>query len=171
MREPSNYPPGVTGTEPEIVGESDQPGRLLEIVNPSDPYTISGDDEEAACLAALLLGSGKYGLADEQGEQVMPIFLLGGCKEWVREKYGKDVEEWASGFPRDRLAAALESVVIGSFRARREADRLLAYITDPDKRAAWLAERHDDRRSSMNDIGGRAVRMAARCRSAADPAA
>jgi len=30
--------------------------KLLEITNPSDPYTISGENELLACVACLLLG-------------------------------------------------------------------------------------------------------------------
>ena len=136
------------------------PAKLLEIGNPSDPYSISGDDEKAAILAALLLGSGWYALTDESGEQVLPIFIGGGFKQWIREKYGKDVEEWAESVSPARMVAAFDSVCIGSIKDRRELDRMLHYITVEAKRKAFLAERHDKHRSSMNDIGGRAQQYA-----------
>ena len=134
---------------------------VYELTNPSDYYTLESDDHLTACVAALVLGGGGYGLTplDEGGER-MPIFILGGAEEWARERFGKTLQEMmeAAG---PTLAACLESVVIGKRKVYQAA---LDAITDPDLRTAFIARWHDEHRSSMNDIGKRARKLAAKLR-------
>lgn len=104
----------------------------FDLVNPSDPYTLEADDLQVAAVACCLLGNGKYaliGLGDDFGQEV-PVFLLGGHDEWFTSKFGMTYEETAThtlNHRNDALARAFESVTLGS-----------------------------ERRSSLNDIGGRA---------------
>lgn len=135
--------------------------KTYEISNPGDAYTIQTTDPKAAQMATLLLGNGAYGLTDEDDNQVMPIFLLGGGAEFVKREFG-GVGAWI----KDNLQAlidALESVQIGGFAARKELDAALACMAE-DKRAHYLAQRHDRLRTSLNDIGGAARDMAAQLR-------
>jgi hypothetical protein len=78
-----------------------------ELVNPSDHIIIDHDDFEAVVAASLIIGRGKYGLKDEKGETAMPIFLMGGTEEWVKETFNKTLEELIM-MELPRLAAALE---------------------------------------------------------------
>lgn len=110
----------------------------FEIINPSDPYTITAPDLEIAAAAVVLLGNGKYSLEGKDGTPDVPFFLFGGHDEWFQEKFDRSLNEsieWILGSRAEELAACLDSVKIGS------------------------AER-----SSMNDIGGRAKAIAANIR-------
>ncbi|MFI2810174.1 hypothetical protein [Microbulbifer sp. JSM ZJ756] len=107
-----------------------------EISNPSDKATIDCSDREAACLAVLILGQGKYGIIDDEGDQGMPIFVFGGVEEWIEDTFGKSIEQFQESVSHARLAAALESVQLEGVR------------------------------SSMNDFTGRAHQYAAQLREA-----
>jgi hypothetical protein len=104
-----------------------------EICNPSDPYTMDCPDIKLATAAILLLGSGHYPLVDiETQETIVPVFMFGGLEEWLTEHFGS--ESNFSDFVKSNkpaIADCLASVTLG------------------------CAER-----SSMNDIGGRAHKMA-----------
>jgi len=108
----------------------------FEIINPSDPYTMTAPDLEVAAVAVSLLGDGKYplkGLGDDAGQDVPP-FLFGGHDEWFASKFGMNYEATAEHVLNHRageLAESLDSVTLGK-----------------------------ERRSSLNDIGGRARSLA-----------
>ena len=53
---------------------------------------------------------------------------------------------------------AMASVMIGGFGSRVECEAALRRIPE-DQHEAFLAERHDMKRSSMNDIGARAASL------------
>lgn len=104
-----------------------------EIVNPSDPYTLKSDDFEAAALACVILGNGKYALKPlEDGGVEVPLFVFGGHDEWFQKTFGVTLDGSLSRVERSRIAAVLETVTIGNSK----------------------------KRSSMNDIGGRAKALA-----------
>ena len=132
---------------------------VFEIVNPSDPYTLRGE-RDVARAACLLLGKGYFALRDAAGELVLPLFVLGNSfEEWAKEE-GFDLP----GILKDRameVVATLDSVLIGGFRERREVEAATARMA-PGDAEAWLAERHEARRSSLNDIGARAKALARR---------
>ena len=50
------------------------------IINPSNPYSISLADSDAACAAVLIVSQGAYGIAAD-GEVILPICLCGGLPE------------------------------------------------------------------------------------------
>lgn len=108
----------------------------FNLVNPSDPYTLEADDLQVAAVACCLLGNGKYalsGLGDDAGQDV-PMFFVGGHDEWFIQKFGMNYEDTAThalNHRNDALARAFESVKLG----RNE-------------------------RSSLNDIGSRALGIA-----------
>jgi hypothetical protein len=67
------------------------------------------------------------------------------------------------------IADVLDTVMIGSWQdvaeyesalAMAEYESALAMIDDPEKKKAWIARRLDQRRSSLNNIGRRAIKMA-----------
>lgn len=65
-----------------------------EIINPSDECFVHAYGERAdrvACIAALLLGNGMYGLTNEADETVMPI-IFNGYREWFQEQFGEGAE-------------------------------------------------------------------------------
>jgi len=145
---------------------TDEAKKLWEISNPSDAYTIRGEFLVAA-VAVLCLGEGKYGLHPEkEGDRELPVFLLGGADWWIKENLGGDFAGYIEAHAM-AIAEALESVTIGDFEDRARLERLLACISSPTERAAAQDAWHDQRRSSMNDIGKRAKQMAAHLRNKA----
>ncbi len=115
----------------------------FNLINPSDPYTLEADDLEVGAVAVCLLGNGKYP-ADALGDAAdksnnVPAFLFGGHDEWFQSRFGGTYEAVAERVLKDRadaLARCFDSVTLGS-----------------------------ERRSSMNNIGGKARELAKAVRS------
>lgn len=126
---------------------------MYEIINPSDPYTLESDDFKVAAGAVLLVGQGKYGMCSvEEDSETLPVFLLGGAEEWLKEHDMYPFDEWLRANA-ERVAACLETVIIGSLADRKRLERVLACISDPEERAKARFAHHDEKRSSLNDIG------------------
>lgn len=140
---------------------------LFEIINPSDAYTIEAPDMEIAACACIVLGRGHYAFEEIGGDAEVPMFLFGGHDAWFKQQFGGTLDETLDRVMKERredLAACLDSVLIGSGADRDTYHRGLALIDDPAKRAEWRAQWHDERRSSLNDIGGNAYRIAEQLR-------
>lgn len=143
---------------------------LFEISNPSDAYTIEAETLVVAGVATLLLGEGKYGLSGvDDAEAGMPIFLFGGHEQWLATQGVPNLDAFLDANYAS-LAEALESVTIGSAEERKRLGRIVAVITNEEERAKARAAWHDERRSSLNDIGKRAGGLAKRLRELADAA-
>jgi len=80
---------------------------IREISNPHDKVTIDYTDKDAARIAVLLLGSGRYGIRGEGG---MPVFILGGSAEWIKSEYGMDIDAWFDSVPAKRIVAAFRTI-------------------------------------------------------------
>lgn len=132
---------------------------LCEIINPSDPYTLRTDDFVAAAMAIAILGDGQLGLRTVDDSQSTPVLF--GWPGWME---ANGVDDDYVGRHLDAIIAALDSVMIGNCSDRRDAESFLSKLPE-DKRREWLEERHDRRRSSMNDIGGAAWCLAEHLRS------
>jgi hypothetical protein len=135
---------------------------LYEIINPSDAYTMDVPDLEVAAVAIALLGEGRYGLQPlEEGGEHIPIFMAAG-DEWFTEHFSRDLTqtyELVTTTKRTELADAFDSVIIGGKNERFLYLKAVDPLTEADRRAfrkEWL----DKRRSSMNNIGGRAWALA-----------
>jgi hypothetical protein len=127
---------------------------VFDIANPSDPYTIKGPFM-ACAIAVAILGNGAYGI---NGTPV-----LFGWNDWLKEHGIMDLEAHIEAH-KPEIIDALDSVLIGDERDREEVEATLVRLPK-EQHSAWLAERHDRRRSSMNNIGAKAERLAARLRS------
>ena len=147
---------------------------IYEIVNPSDAYTIAANDHAVAAVACFLLSNGQYAFEPVDGTEEMsvPIFMFGGADDWCREHFDID----ATGLimkvmdeKRAELIACLESCLIGNEAAREEFDVCCSFIDEDSKRAAFKIARHEKRRTSMNDIGSRAYRMASKLKQETKP--
>lgn len=107
---------------------------VYKIINPSDPYHLTADDLVLAAIAACLLGHGKYALEATDGSEGVPLFVFGGHDEWFAAQGAGSFDEAltaATGQRAEALAKVLESVTIVGTR------------------------------SSLNDIGEAAARLAA----------
>lgn len=131
---------------------------ICEIINPSDPYTLLTDEFLPAGVAVFILGRGQLGLSCDDPEQDTPVLF--GWEEWLRSWCGDDLRGWVHGHF-EPMAAALESVLIGTAAERRRYEVCLKRCDDPE---ALRAEWHDEERSSVNDIGRAAWSLAAHFR-------
>lgn len=135
---------------------------IWEIVNPSDACTIEAPTLEPAALACILIGtSGQYALDPEDGNKEnsfpMMMFVQDADKYWITH-FGHNMLE---GFKAhgDDVITALQSIIYGSIADRHTFFRLLGTV-EPDKQTEFRRRWNDNRRTSMNDIGGRAMLMA-----------
>lgn len=136
---------------------------LYEIVNPSDAYTLRADSDAVAAAAIGLLGNGQYDIDAEDDHEVPGGMLALTGTQAFAEAYGEEFGAFVDSHIAE-IADALESVVIGNFGDRAEYEQVLSLIEGPEKQAEYRDKRHDLRRSSMNDIGGRALLYADRLR-------
>lgn len=121
-----------------------------ELINPSDPYTFLAENKEIATLTVFCLGT-LYGAKSQDGTEEVPVFLLGGSKEWYVDEFGRTPDEGLEVY-REEVADALSSFMLGEFEDRRRYDIALNAITEEDKRKQFIEEWQDGR-SSLNDIG------------------
>jgi len=138
-----------------------------EIVNPSDAYTIKGEPL-VVCVMVTLIGGGAYGVdpCDPETENPdMPMFVFGGDPEaWFKEKFEiESIGAWLDDHLEEG-AVCLESALIGHSSDRRMVEAALAEMPDEESRKRFLAKYRDDKRSSMNDIGGHCEAQAAKFR-------
>lgn len=151
--------------------------QVYEIVNPSDPYTMVASDDRIAALACIILGGGKYCPKNRAGESSGPFFMFGDSEalfgSWLRETFPRETAGSADvavvfaavmAVHGEAVAAALESVLIGGFKERDLVTLALSKMPDPVDQAEYLAKLHDVKRTSMNDIGTRALELAKRTR-------
>ena len=132
-----------------------------ELINPSDPYTFIAADYETAVLTVFCLGPA-YGAKPKGGGEDVPIFIFGGAVEWYTEKFGRSPDDGLDEKGR-AVADALASMMLGGFEDRRRYELALSAIDDPEKKSRFIDEWQDGR-SSLNNIGGAAHRLAERIR-------
>ena len=84
--------------------------------------------------------------------------MFGGLDDWLAERGEK--QETVLDNHRTDVIDALASFCTGSAKDRKLFDSALAAITDDDKRAEFVAEWDDKKRSSLNDWTNYAHKMA-----------
>ncbi len=131
-----------------------------ELINPSDAYTFYAPSLLIAACAVFIVGEGKYGAhrVDDEEDHV-PLFLFGGHETWLKDHGVEDLGAYIEAH-RPEIAACLESFLIGDHADRVRMERVLDAIRDPADREAAREAWHDERRSSMNNIGLVAKRYA-----------
>ena len=103
-----------------------------------------------------------YGAKSKDGEDEIPVFILGGFPEWYKEEFGRDCDAGLEVLKSD-VSDALESFMYGNFEDRKRYDLALSCITDVDKKEEFKAKWNDGR-SSLNDIGTYAHNLAKKIR-------
>lgn len=133
---------------------------IYEIINPSDPYTLEAEDDTLAAVACLVLSNGFYFLRREDGVDVdMPSAFTQDIQEDIRQRLGINLDDYLQE-NLSRVAACLRSVTLGTTKDRQSYQLGLSLITDDDGRRKWRDDWDDKRRSSMNNIWARALKMA-----------
>lgn len=132
---------------------------IYELVNMSDACYFDAPDYPTAAAVVLLLGSGQYaGRPEDEGEGV-PLFLLGGANAFIEEHFGGDLSTWLDRHGEAVAEALTTCNYCGSAKELRA-------LLELDKGAR--DKLNEARRSSLNNIVGRARQMARRLR---DPGA
>lgn len=131
----------------------------FDLINPSDPYTFLADDLETAALVVFSLST-MFGAESKDGKASVPVFILGGAMEWYKEQFNRTPDE-AIKCKREKVAAALASMMYGSFEDRRRYTAALEAIDDEEKRTKFIQE-WQDAHSSLSDIGTYAHNLAKR---------
>lgn len=134
---------------------------IVELINPSDAITFVMDDPTVAGIGVLLLGNGWYGLLDAEGNHPVPP-MLGGVEAWFKERGIESLNKWikANGVA---VAEFLETCAYGNIVERDAYDRAIALMT-PENAAIHREWWNDRNRSSMNNIGAAALKLAANLR-------
>jgi hypothetical protein len=139
---------------------------LFKIVNPSGPYTIEASSLDVAVMASVLLGQGNYQFTSLDGGQNIPFFAFGGGDKWSKEHFNETLMELSNRVMDTKLAEVADSLDSVLYGDKDDRVQFLAKTEDMD-RNDFMAERilrQDKNRSSMNEIGERAYRMAAQLR-------
>lgn len=133
---------------------------LWELINPSDPYTFEAPNLSIAAVCAELLSRGFGARCIDPGHDDECSPVLFGWDEWLKDR-GID-GDWVVEH-RHEIADALDSFLIGRASERKEAKEAMAMMT-PEKAAEYKAARQERNRTSMNQIGEAAYKIAARLR-------
>lgn len=128
---------------------------VLELINPSDPYTFIADDEKTAALAVLCISSA-YGAQNEDGDVIVPIAIFN--PDWFEEKFGETAEN-ALMREKHATALALQSFVYGGFSDRRKYEAAMEAINDECKRQEFSQKWHMEI-TSLNNIREKALKLA-----------
>ena len=131
---------------------------LYELVNPSDPYVFQADSFPVAVTTAWLISS-MYEAKPEDGDDYfgIPAFMEDPAKEY-KEQFGDSIEDFINKHNAE-IVDALQSLVLGGFKDYRRYLLAVEMIDDPEKLMAFR-ERWNDGRSSMNNIGKCAEKIA-----------
>ena len=126
--------------------------------NPSDPYTFLAEDQEVAALVVGILSTA-FGAdtEDENEDNHIPIFILGGYNEWYQDRFSRTPEKGLEA-RKKAVGDALLSFMLGGFKDRDRYNAALDAIDDPAKRDAFM-QKWQDGRTSLNDIGSEAHRI------------
>lgn len=141
----------MTETTAKLIGK---------IINPSDDYTIDCTDRVAACFVVYYLGSGWFGIHDAKSGTILPlgVGMPWGPREWFCQEFGIELVSYLKSHATD-VARACRSIVIGGFDDRKLFEASLAVLPESAQQV-FRDEWHDERRSSLNDIGGVAANWA-----------
>lgn len=123
---------------------------IYEFITPSDAITFVADDEKLAIAVAIVLGKGKAGCSDENGNDLPTMYLFSKDPDKeISDKLGMPLKKfWEDN--RENIITCLESFAYGNIRERKGYDDAIEAITDPVKLKEFKAKHEDRNRSSMN---------------------
>jgi len=131
---------------------------LYDFINPSDPYLFEAESFEIACLAVLMMGNA-YGCKELDGEKQFGPFA--GIESFER-KFNENAEKML----KERLIEVircLDSFLYASTEVEyREYQARIQTGETEEERYNIRKQHHDEKRSSMNDIGRHAWALASR---------
>ena len=150
---------------------------VYDLVNPSDPYTMRAKNHQTAVVALLFLSYWRIGgkpidNPESEGRRTT-LYPLGLTEEAMEKELAEQgipegLDVWLGSRENVQdLAQALDSVLYGDMGDRNLFEAASEAISDP-ARVAELKAKHQDRRTSMNNIGARAAKLAEQFRDKAE---
>lgn len=139
---------------------------IYELINPSDCVTLECDDTAVAAVVCILLGNGQYALdCPSNPQKNIPLFMFGGFEEWwnaQKPAIGMTLNEFIDANT-EKICVALESCMGMRISERENILKAKEHMSDEEWRK-YIMKVNDDNRSSMNDICGRAFKIAEKLR-------
>jgi len=134
-----------------------------QIINPCDPYIFEADNDLVATAVVLLIGDGMYGGRRVSGEDEFncPMLAFAPAAEVdgiLQNLFGCSFAGFILAHKSD-IKRALRSVTIGDAVSYDELTDTVSWMS-PENAVEYRKNRHDRKRSSWNDIGGRAHAIA-----------
>lgn len=138
---------------------------LYDIINPSDAATFHAPDQQIAALTMFLLSNGTFGAdaVGADGEDNVPIFVMGGALEWWDTHFDLSIPDTIAKRSSE-LADALDSIILGSAQARKSYDEKCSSLQEGDEIATFHKSWQDKHRSSMNNFTESGTQIAANIR-------
>lgn len=123
---------------------------LYELITPSDPITFKAPNDKIAIAVAILLGHGKAGCHNEQGESLPTMYLFHpDPMPEIEKDLGAPFDTFFDAHAKE-IAESLLSFAYGNIEDRRQYDDAVEAITDPEKLKAFKAKHEDRNRTSMS---------------------
>ena len=123
---------------------------IYELINPSDQISFEADEHRIAICCVMMVGDGAYGAeAIGDKEKDIPLMLYADVDRYLRTWFGEDA-------PVDYMQAnkATTAKCLRSFLYGKPEDRAKNMLVGN------LEESQDKLRSSINDIRGKALKIA-----------
>lgn len=135
-----------------------------EVINPSDKVTFACEDQATAAVVIILLGNGQYaGDCHEDESKNIPLFMFGGFEEWWKEFGGGISLDSYTDKNITAIADALETCMCMGISERKAIEEAKNHMSEDEYRK-YIDKINDDNRSSLNDICGRAKKIADKLR-------
>lgn len=150
----------------ETKQDEDKP-EVYEIVNPSDLYTFRASSDKVALAVVLLTGEGKYsGKRMRDGEDIGGMIAFLSTPD-AEKKFAADFVDFGVWLRANRVdvIAALDSVLCMGASDRFLYETAIESKQTEAERIIFRDKVHDERRSSMNNIGAYAWKLADHFRS------
>lgn len=130
---------------------------IYELVNPSDAYIFTAENDLDAAAVALVLGEGWYFAKREDGGDVKSVSPFGGTDADLTALFGQSFSDYLKGRAA-QLGVACGSFMLCGIEGRRRFEREAADVDEKTREKLARAVCHE--RSSLNNIGANAAAYA-----------
>ena len=114
-----------------------------EVINPHDKILIDCEDFNAACIAVIFVGMGKYGIQKGPNDDGLPILIVCDKDKWAQKTNSMSFDEYIESIPPERVVKALRSMELVGEKTS---------LSDPVYRAHKLAQQIENQLKKTNHI-------------------
>jgi len=133
---------------------------IHEIINPSDAYTIECENMELLTAAIFILGEGAYGTSSLETNYQVPMTIFGSENgvDFFKKTFDLDLHEYVKNHKKE-IASCLSTICLGKIEDRNIYFSNLEKL-DGIEKEKYIEKWYDEKQSSMNQIGQRALKLA-----------